>query len=204
MTTAILARTAATLGLALAGSAMAAVNLEFRPVTQTVNVGQTFGVGLYAVSSTSATESMSAVDVIFGWQPSFLQLLSNDNTGAVPQLTSMFISPGAFGLNEAPIPADGDGIYTGLANFGNPVQVTPAGVLLTTFRFTALAQTVLTPVDMLVSAGNPVGFTRALSGLTPNLNITGTLSGATVRIIPAPASMALLGIAGFGVLRRRR
>jgi len=195
-----LGATAALIGIgALPTSAEAFINVELRPPLQNVSVGSTVSIGLYAVSDSLSNQGFSAVQIIFSWQSSFLHMLANDNTGAAPLLASSFPSPDPYSLNESLVPQDGNAMYVGLASFGSPAIATPAGTLLTTLRFTALAPTVLTPVDLLSSGGAPVGFTTVFDPVTPNTSITGTLTGAGVHIIPAPAAglpLLLLGVVG--------
>jgi hypothetical protein len=176
------------------GNAPASANivLEFRPFSQTVLVGSTVTLGLYAVWDGQPHQSLAAVDAIMGWDPTYLRMLNVSNAGAVSLLFSGFPSNDPYHLNEVVPPLDGDGLYQGLANFGTPVTATTDGVLLTTLRFTALAQTPLTPVNFLFSGGSPLGYTRVYDATVPNLDITGGLHGATVTIIPEPASCLLM------------
>ena len=88
-------------------------------------------------------------------------------------------------------------MYVANAMFGSPALATPAGTLLTTLRFTASAPTGLTPLNLLASAGNPVGQTIMFDGTIPNTSVTGTLTGGAVQIVPAPAS-AFAVLAGLG------
>lgn len=185
---------------------VAAIGLEFRPAGQTVNLGDTVGVGLYAVSDSSVDQLLSAADVIFGWDNAVLMLIGLDQTGAAPLLASFFPAGDPHGLNEAVPPADGDGLYTAWANLGSPVAATPAGTLLTTFLFSADALTPGTDLLILPSGGNPIGYTTVWDGTTANTPVTGTLQGAQITIVPEPAS-ALLVVLGAVVLtgvRRRR
>src|SRR5436190_15817065 len=76
-------------------------------------------------------------------------------------------------------------MWIGLAPLGaaNSIPATPAGTLLTTFQFHALAATSpSTIVNIVPSAGNPVGQTIVYDGTIPNTNVTGTLSSATITI----------------------
>ena len=171
----------ATSGLATSPAA-ANINLEFRPAGQTVSVGDTVSVGLYAVSDDKTDQFMAAAQVILAWDPEFLQLLGNDDTGAVPLLSSSFPANDPFNLNEQVPPQDGDGIYIAFAPLGNPVAATPSGTLLTTFLFKAVAETFSTPVDILEFGGNPVGETIVFDATVPNLDVTGSLTGATVHV----------------------
>lgn len=91
------------LAVPLAGAvppAAAVIDLEFRPMQQTALVGETIGLGLYAVSDDDTNQSFSAVQAIFEWQPGFLQLLGLDSAGAVDLLSSGFPINDPFSLNE--------------------------------------------------------------------------------------------------------
>ncbi len=162
--------------------ALANINLEFRPPSQTVSIGDTVNVGLYADSDDENDQSSAIVQVILSWNPNFLQLLGIDGTGAVPLLSSGFPTSDPFNLNEVSPPQDGDGLYLAFAPLGNPVAATPEGVLLTTFQFLALADTTQAPVDILESGGDPEGETIVFDGTVPNLDVTGTLTGGVVEI----------------------
>ena len=162
--------------------AVADINLEFLPPSQTVSVGDTVNIGLYAVSDNETNQLLAAAQVILSWNPNFLQLLGNDDTGAVPLLSSGFPTSDPFNLNEVSPPQDGDGLYLAFAPLGNPVPATPAGILLTTLQFLALANTPQTPVDILEWGGNPEGETIVFDGTVPNLDVTGTLTGGVVEI----------------------
>ena len=96
------------------------------------------------------------------------------------------------------LPADGTAMYVGFASLGGPVFATPSGTLLTTLRFHALAPTSLSPITLLASAGSPAGTSVVFDSTVPNLSVTGTLTGAGVQIIPAPASCAALALPGAG------
>ncbi len=170
------------IGLAAASTVRGEINLELRPPTQTAGIGETVRLGLYAVSDSDEVQSMSAADVILGWDPAYLQLLGNDDTGAVPLLVSGFPVTDPYGLNEEVPPQDGDGFYLAYAPLGRPVEATPEGTLLTTFLFDALEATEGTVVEILESAGSPVGHTVVYDGEVPGLDVTGTLGTATVVI----------------------
>jgi hypothetical protein len=173
--------------LCLAGAPAAAnINLELRPTLQTVYLGRDLEVEieLYAVSDDDTDQLLAAIDAIIQWQPEFLRLVGNHGEGAVDLLGSSFPFPDPYHINEADPPADGDGIYTAWAPFGNPVAATPEGSLITTFVFEPLVCTPATGVDFLATAGNPPGETIVFGVDGPNENVTGTLSGCTVEIRP--------------------
>ncbi len=69
--------------LCSAPEAWADIDLEYRAVSDTVQVGETAEFGLYAVSDDDTNQSFSAMEVIFGWDPDYLGFLGIDGTGAV-------------------------------------------------------------------------------------------------------------------------
>ncbi len=168
---------------ASATAVQANINLELRPATQTVAVGALVEIGLYAVSDDPEMDQLlAAMDVIIAWNPALLELSGIDDTGGPVLLFSGF-APDPYGLNEVIPPQDGDGIYSALAALGQPVPATPAGTLITTFQFSALATTSSTLVEILELAGDPEGHTVVLDGTVPNLDVTGTLGSAEVTIV---------------------
>ncbi len=170
--------------LCSAPEAWADIDLEYRVVSDTVQVGEMVACGLFAVSDDDTNQSFSAMEVIFGWDPDFLGFLGIDGTGAVSLQASFLPYPDGTGLNEANPPEDGDGLYIAWAPLGNPVDATPEGVLLTTFLFEALAPTPFTSMSILEEWGtDPVYETFIVDGEIPGLIVTGILTGAAVEII---------------------
>jgi hypothetical protein len=192
------------LGLAAAPAA-ANINLELRPTLQTVFLGPEaqVEVGLYAVSDDESDQFLSAIDAIIQWDPGFLQLLGNHGEGAVTLIASGFPAD-PFNLNEADPPKDGDGMYVAWAPLGVPVAATPEGSLITTFVFEPLVYTPATPVNILAAAGDPVGHTIVFDGSEPGLNVTGTLSGCLIEILPCcPPDLdydCVVGVVDFLIL----
>lgn len=167
-----------------ARGAGAAIDLEMRPAAQSVTIGEVVEVGLYAVSDDASIQLLAAAQAIIAWEPARLQLLGLRSIGAVPLLSSSFPAGDVFGLNEIVPPQDGDGLYVAFAPLGSDVQATPAGALLVTFQFEALAPARATPVGFLDSAGDPPADTIVFDGTIKNLDVTGTLTGAVVEILP--------------------
>jgi len=187
--------------LAAPSRAAASINLELRPGSQSVFVGSAFSVDLYAVSDNLTSQTLSAAQVIITWNIAFVQLLGLNNTGT-PMLSSGF-GPDPYHLNDSLL--DGDAMWIGFAPLGNPVAATPAGTFLTRFNFHANAVTTPTTlINIAPSGGSPTGQTIVFDGVTANLPVTGTLTGAIVTVVvPDPGGMAVL-LAGALLIGRRR
>jgi hypothetical protein len=130
------------------------ISLEWRPTLQTVSVGETVGIGLYAVSDSGEPEQFSAVQAVIAWDNEHLLLMGTDESGAIGLFSSGFPAGDAYNLNETSPPADGDGLWVGLA-FPDPLPATPEGSLLTTVLFEALAPTSGAWAEILPNGGNP-------------------------------------------------
>jgi hypothetical protein len=166
---------------ALATWGLANVNLDLRPDSQTVYVGDTVYLKLYAVSDTAFNQYMAAMDVILKWDSTYLNPLTYSTVGAgYSWFQAGFLYPG--GLNSSL--ADGDAIWTCFASPGNPAPATPPGLLVCTFSLKAKAATPGTVVSIPRTLG---GYTTVVyDGTLPNTDITGTLdAGAVVQIILA-------------------
>lgn len=192
----------------LVGSASplsAAVSLELRPAFQVVNPGDYADLELYAVSD-SGDVTISAADVLITWDPTYLDLVGLDISGASGVMSAYFPPVGPwseYNDGQAP-PTDGTAYFRVDALLGQPLTVTPAGTLLTTILIDALAPTV--PGSTIFSIATTLGGdteSRVFDGVTPALKVTGSLGSAEIVILPEPATLSLLGL-GLVVLRRRR
>lgn len=123
------------------------VNLEFRPTSQTVAVGATVFVGVYAVPADGLDQSVGLVGVGLTWDSTALTLVGHDEVGAVSWATAGFPSVGG-GVNDSLL--DGEAYFQAVIAFGGlPVTATPAGILVTTLQFTALpSSSGLTAINM--------------------------------------------------------
>lgn len=167
----------------LAAPAAASINLEWRKPVQSVCPGDIVEIGLYAVSDSASNQLLSAIDLAFTWDPAYLDLQGLSQTGAVPLLASFFPSNDPFGINELVPPQDGTGLYSAYAPLGAPVAATPAGTLITTFRFLAVAPaSSVSFVEMRETLGSPPVATTVWSGVTPGTPATGTLMDARVGV----------------------
>jgi hypothetical protein len=193
------------LGL-LAAPAPASINLEWRPPLSTVTVGDTVGVGLYAVSDSSREQLFSTTQVYVAWNPTYVQLTGVNDAGAVGWLTRTGFPVGdAYGLNEAAPPADGSGLWVGFGPLGsqNFLHATPAGALLTTFSLRALAQTTGTPLAAERGDWGGLPITK-INGTVPNTNVLGTIGPAgMIAIVPEPTTLLLAVVASLLGARRR-
>lgn len=157
------------------------IDIELRPMSTSVAVGEQVELGLYLVAS-GPDQSFAAAEIIIEWPPGRLELLGLDNTGAESLLSSAFPMPDPYMLNEASPPADGDALYVALASFGTPTVASESGTLLTTFRFSAIVESAAASVEIAEQGGSPEGETVVFSGAVPNLDVTGDLRDATIEI----------------------
>jgi hypothetical protein len=165
------------------------ISLEFRPITPlgtpaapVVGIGGTIRLGLFAVGQPDGT-TLSGAQIVFAWEPAYLQLVGLDSMGGASLLVSGFPVSGSGGLNEVSPPQDGDGFYIALANLGTPVPATASGTLLTTFLFEGVSDTSpTTDVAILPSGGSPEQISKVLDGTVPNFDVTGELTGVTIRV----------------------
>ena len=180
------AATAIAIGWALIASApwaWAEVDLAWSPQRQSIAVGAVVDIGLLAVSDSDADQSFVAMDVVLTWDPAILELQGNVDNDSYPWLVSDFQPDEGDGLNDSLL--DGDAKYTALGNFSSPATATPEGLLVTTFRFHALAPAESAQVVIEPQLGQ-YSFTRVFGADYPNQNVTGLLSDASVTVVISP------------------
>ena len=121
------------------------------------------------------------MDVILSWDPAVLQLRGIDSNGPYPYqwMFSGFTNDhGLDGLNDTW--ADGNALYTAMAQLGGPpAWAPPEGLLVTRFLFRKLHVGGPTSVTMLADFGNYT-HTVVYDGFIPGLDVTGTLTGTEV------------------------
>lgn len=163
----------------------AAIDLELRPVQSYLRVGDTLHVGLYARSDSASNQAISAMDVLLLWDANTLQLTGVLNNGPYVWLSSTFFNDsGADGLNTSF--ADGDAKYTALAQFGNPAQATPAGLLVTTLVFQTISPSADCEIDMPPALGS-VSITAVYGHPNVAQNVTGARIPASLVVCDAVA-----------------
>lgn len=164
-----------------------AVDLQWWPEAQVVQLGASVEVGLYAVPNVQCNWPVSAMDVIV--------FHSKDGTGTPHLAYQGLIADGApydwffSGLSsKAPdgINADkydGEIMYTAMAEPGEPAVVPSSGLLVTTFRFTA--QTVVAESTITIPATFGLYCTTAVwDGVIANKNVVGQRGSARVMVVP--------------------
>lgn len=188
----------------MASPAHALVSLEFRPLAQSVNVGDSISIELWATAP--ANESFAAVDTILLWSDSIMNPIGANQLGGA---YNGWTSSGFLANEMNGSLSDGNAFWTGLSPlFGTQPEATPSGLHLTTFTFTALTPGTAT-LEMPASytwPGRPQPFESKVYG-AQNTNITGTLAttaSVTVNPVPEPASMTALGLGVLALIRRRK
>lgn len=185
-----------------------AINLQLVPSVTQATVGQQVFVDLMAQTTSGAAENILSFQMIFGWETGYLHLDGFSNPSAV-SYTGLGFLRDAYGINNTPTittpPTDGDAILIGLGPFGSSITVPSGGLRLARLSFTALLGTNATPISVLPSAGSPTGTTVVYGAGGPNIDVTGSLSGTSVRIVPGPSTLGgLIGGALVCARRRRR
>lgn len=183
--------------LCMVAPSRAAVNLEWRPLSQPALQNSVVDVGLYAVlDATGLNAEIGAIEVILSWDPSKLELVGKVDNSSPNYVWFISTFPDDHlqdGLNAPYTPGgtpanDGTAWYNALSQLGagNEAVATTGGILVTTFRFRALALgTAL--VSMPATAGAHT-HTRVLDGITPGLVTTGLL-GPSASIITSAGSV---------------
>ena len=177
-----------------------AINLALRPQSLQYNVGDQVAIQILASATTGEPEGLLSFQMIFSWDTSRLHLTGLSGVGGASFTASGFFHD-AYGINELAVPTDGNAMFVGLGPLGSSIVALPNGSLMSTLLFTAVAPSPGTPISILSSAGSPVGTTVVYGDAGPNVNVTGSLTGTSVRIVPAPAGALLLAV---GVLSQRR
>jgi hypothetical protein len=187
----------------LAASAQAVISLEFRPLSQTVLLGDTVTVELWATTD-QAAESFVAVDTALFWTNTIVNPISSHQGGGAH---ATWTSAGFMNNEMNQSLFDGNAFWTGLASFFDPAPVvTPLGLKVTNFTFVAIAPgTATLEMPALVNwPGRSQPFESKVYG-PQNADITGTLAQtATINVVPEPGTLAALGLGAAAFMRRRK
>lgn len=195
----------AILTMCFAGAANARVNLEWRPAQQSVTVGDSVYMDLYAVSDSSNGDLISSLNAVMQWDPTILDFYGI--AGDVPQpywMADGFMND-LGGLNNDPY-YDGDAVYSAFSNLGAAAAVDNHGLLCATFKWVALAPKADSVVGII--SGKNGSNSVVVDGAQVNHDITGTLGSAHVGVADVPEPSSLLafvtGVMSLASIRRRR
>jgi len=161
----------------------AEVNLYWQPAEQTVRVGDTVRIDLYAVSDTSDVAVVSAMEAIISYTPlqlEFLYISSDD--AQYDWMYDGFPYNAPHDINKDL--QDGLMQYVLFGQLGQPARIDSNGLLVSTFEFTAISPglTYVTILESYLSLQ-----TRIFDGIIPNYDIKGILGSAQITIIPQDA-----------------
>lgn len=173
----------------------AKLNLILEQPETNIQVGDEFEIPLMVAAATEPQRYVVA-DIVFAWNPEHLQFLGISHEGSHPLIWRDFsglpyCQPGQtsgcgdyYGLNELPIPQDGNGLYFGYNILGSMFIVSDP-VQIVRFRFKALTPVSATEVQLLPEyTVNYTAKTIVYGGNIPGLGVTGTLTNATVTVVP--------------------
>lgn len=177
------------LTLAMTATSLASVNLEWRPAFQTVEIGETVEIGLYAVyvPDDEYGPSIACMAVLLQWDPDLLELLGCVDDGPYLWLWSDFVRD-PWDLNKTF--EDGDAVYVAFSQLGPwaAAHATPQGLLVTTIQFRARAPgaaMVTIPAELVAGPpGIPPPRTLVYSSEWPLTELQGELGWAGVTIHP--------------------
>lgn len=109
--------------------------------------GQEFGVKIFATPET-LPQVIWSVSTIFGWDPTVIEFMGVDKTGAKPSMQSAIYMPGTGSINESAIPKDGNAHHVWMSVLGDKKPIS-AKTLIATLKFKALTDFTETTVELL-------------------------------------------------------
>lgn len=168
----------------VACQAQAAVNLEFRPASQTVTNNTVVEVELYAVSDNAGNQTVGRLQAVFTWDPTVLRLSGILDNGPYDWLSLGFPNSAVNAPLTSGIPAnDGGAAVVALSQFDpNPfADATPAGLLVATLQFTAIDTETDSPVALTANIGSDITVVYDIPAGETQMDVTGTL-GAPVTV----------------------
>jgi hypothetical protein len=187
------------------------VELFFSPSETTVEVGDTFTLGLVVRSLNEGEHAISGLDAVLTWDPEVLMLTGKIDNGPYAWGRSLFPNRSQGDLDFLNDDwSDGDAFYQAISRLlPDPPAFAPAvgtdGLLVTSFVFEALSPSGAggTIVDLPLTFAE-FSRTQVISGVTPAFDMLDQVTPATVTILPEPTVMAfLLSAAGVYGWRRR-
>jgi hypothetical protein len=180
-----------------------AINLELRQFhPNPLPVGGFADQDLYAVWDGSGDDTISAIDLLFTWDPAHLSMDGSDDSFSETPILASFFPTGSGEVNDASPPTTGQGQVTVFMQAGQTATISQTGTLVTTLLFTALSPTPGTPISLVSQIDTH--HTKVYGGAVENSDVTGTLTGSTVVITPEPGALVLLAAAAAPLCIRRR
>lgn len=172
----------------------AKLNLVLEQPEVNIQVGDTFEVPLM-VSAATTPQRYIVADIVFGWNPEHLQFVGISHEGSHPLIWRNYSGlpycpPGQtngcgdfYGINELPIPADGNGLYYGYGIIGSNFVITEP-VQIVKFIFKALAPVSATEIRLLPEyTAYYTAITVIYGSSVPGMNVTGTTTNAVVTVV---------------------
>lgn len=174
-----------TLLLAFAPTASAQLaNLSLSPADNYVEVGDHIDIQIIVLASALTDVNYTAIDALLDYDPTYIQLLNNDDTNSAESWFASAFLPDPDGINASI--SDGNAIYTALAAPGVPAVAPPGGAIVTTLRFLALQSTPTTVLSFLPTMGS-FGKTAIYAFGMPGGVVTGNISDtALIHIAQQP------------------
>jgi len=161
------------------------VDLIWSPSSTTITVGSTVQVSLIARSATCFPQDVGSIQAILSWNPARLRLGGHVDNGPYAWSSSGFPNDsGLDGLNApyTPVPGnDGLAFYLAVASFVDGAQISPGGMVVTSFQFEALTTTPGTQLSIPATAGSATMSSVLAEGVFND--ITGSLGSATITVV---------------------
>lgn len=186
----------------LASSANAAVYLSMEPSTRSVSIGSQFTLNMNLTNSTP--HQLSALNVWLSFNPAYLEVVDSDLGNWITTGTNVLDGPYHSAFNwdlHSQNTADNG---TGRISYGEgslSTTVTGSGTFAQ-IKFLAKANTLDTPINYLVTGTGGEDDTYVYDIDADNV-LCGA-SGATVNVIPEPATLLLFGLGMAGLLRKNK
>ncbi len=159
------------------------VDLFFSPAAATAQPNDVIEIELVASAAEAGTATISAVDALLTWDPQYVELVEFVNPPGVWLVAGFLPDPDGINTDTT----DGEALFTALAP-PTELPTLPPDLVITRFRFRALANTPSTVVRLIPSAGQ-FARTRVLGEGIQN-DVTGDITGAATDIaigVPLPA-----------------
>ncbi len=189
---------------ALWSTAVYATDVDFSllPPVGPVAVDTVFLAPMHISTSSDANQSIAGIRLLLHWDPDNFALLGVRNDGPYSWLLSRFPDDsGLDGLNNTW--NDGDAKYEALASLGNPALATPAGLHVATLEFRALRPVVAGPISVPAALGQ-WSRSQVFGADEPNQDVTGTLNGMVVTVVPEPGGALSLALVLWFVIGMRK